>query len=440
MRKRLTVLLAVLIFASLAHAEALDKAWHIRVPRQTLLSTWERLKKLDVPGVATDSRFQIAGTTRFVSPNGDDANPGTEDKPWRTLQKACASLRPSMVVYLMAGTYYGPVTVKVQGTEDSPVAIRAVAGAEVIITYSEEWIRAEADKLVSIEASADIRNRALGKDGQGRHYPPLLMLTGGFIEVSGLHFVGVRDRLPHNLYSENGVSLSRGTGYRVLNNEIENVGHCGVKAMDHGEHGYLIEGNFIHDLGQTQHDHGIYCPSNDGVIRRNLILNSAGYGIHAYSAPERIAISHNIVAGHAAYGIILGGPDAKVYHNVVFGNGVGGLFFFRDRCRGSVVENNIFCGPGRAFGVDNMGSPDHSPSDNLVDNNCIAPEASAPVAVSPAYTHGPHNIRVDPDFVDAAAFDFTIRSDSPCVDAGDPKVGAYYGKAPDIGLFEVGPP
>jgi hypothetical protein len=433
MRKTAAILLIVIPLTSSIYATDFNQPWHVQVPRHTLLETWQRLKKLEVPGMAIDSRFNITGASRFVGPNGDDTNPGTEDRPWRTLSKACTELRPNMVVYLMAGTYYGPATAWVQGTENAPAAIRAVEGAEVVITYSDEWVKAEADKLVSVEPSEDIRNRAMGKDGQGRHYPGLLTLSGGFIEVSGLHFVGVRDRLPHNLYSENGISISGGTGYRILDNEIENVGHCGVKPMDHGEHGFLIEGNFIHDLGQTQHDHGIYCPSHDGVIRRNLILNSTGYGIHAYSLPQRIVISHNIVAGHAAYGIILGGPDAQVSHNIVFGNHEGGLFFFREGCRNAVVKNNIFWGPGKAFGVD------HNPSDNRADYNCIAPEATIPTA-SPAYTYGPHNIRTDPGFTDVATLDFTIRPDSPCVDAGDPNVGSYYGKAPDIGLSEAGHP
>jgi hypothetical protein len=428
MRMTRAALATITILASQAWAGQIDNSWRAQWPRQTMLAAWQRLKGLNIPGIPTDGRFRIAGDRRFVSPTGDDANPGTEDGPWRTLQKACAELKPNMVVYLKAGTYYGPATAWVQATESTPAAVRAVEGAEVVITYSEEWIKAEADQLVSVEPSGDIRNRAMGKDGQSRHYPGLLTLSGGFLEVSGLHFIGVRDRLPHNLYSENGVTLSGGTGYRVLYNEVENVGHCGVKAMDHGEHGFLIDGNFLHDLGQTQHDHGIYCPSPDGVIRRNLILNSTGYGIHAYSRPERIFISHNIVAGHAAYGIVLGGPDAKVYHNVVFGNREGGLFFFRTACRNAVVENNIFWGPGRAFGVD------HDSGGNRADYNCIAPEASVATS-SPAYAYGSHNFRADPLFVDAMALDFTLRPNSPCIEAGDPNVGAYGGKTPDIGLF-----
>ena len=41
----------------------------------------------------------------------------------------------------------------------------------------------------------------------------------------------VRDKLPHNLYSESGIAMTSrgGEGCRILYNEIENVGHCGVK-------------------------------------------------------------------------------------------------------------------------------------------------------------------------------------------------------------------
>jgi len=257
MKKTAAILPTIIVLTSLAHAAEFEKPWYVHASRQTLTTAWQRLKKLEVPGVPTDSRFRIGGPSHYVSPNGDDTNPGTEDKPWRTLEKACASLRPGTVVYLMAGTYYGPATVKVQGTEASPAAIRAVAGAEVIITYSEEWIKAEANKLVSVEPSNDIRN--------------------------------------------------------------------------------------------------------------------------------------------------------------------------------AVVKNNIFWGPGKAFGVD------HNPTDNLADYNCIAPEATV-TTTSPAYTYGPHNIRANPGFIEAAALNFTLKPDSPCVDAGDPSVGAYCGKAPDIGLLEMGHP
>jgi hypothetical protein len=58
-----------------------------------------------------------------------------------------------MVVYLMPGTYYGPARVNTRATKDSPAAIRAVDGAEVVVTYSSQWVKAEAEKLLSVEPS-----------------------------------------------------------------------------------------------------------------------------------------------------------------------------------------------------------------------------------------------------------------------------------------------
>ena len=126
----------------------------VQAPRPVMMAAWQRLKSIGIPGVATDLRFQITGQSRYVSPGGDDANPGTKQHPWKSLGKACAELKPNTVVYLLAGTYYGPVTVRVAGTQDSPAAIRALDGADVRLTYSDEWVKAEADQLVRLHLRA----------------------------------------------------------------------------------------------------------------------------------------------------------------------------------------------------------------------------------------------------------------------------------------------
>ena len=53
----------------------------------------------------------------YVSPTGDDAAPGTQASPWRTLAKATASVGPGDTVYLTAGTYAEQLVPQVSGTD-----------------------------------------------------------------------------------------------------------------------------------------------------------------------------------------------------------------------------------------------------------------------------------------------------------------------------------
>ncbi|GAJ17547.1 unnamed protein product, partial [marine sediment metagenome] len=45
------------------------------------------------------------GVTYYVTMSGSDANPGTEAQPWRTIQKAAATLIAADTVYVKVGTY-----------------------------------------------------------------------------------------------------------------------------------------------------------------------------------------------------------------------------------------------------------------------------------------------------------------------------------------------
>jgi hypothetical protein len=393
--------------------ESFAKPWHINLPRPVMLAAWERLKNLDIPGVDLDQRFKIDGPAFYVSPSGDDAADGSKEHPWKTLRFAASKLRPGAVAYLMAGTYFGPVQINAKCNQQSPAALRAMPGQEVLITYGDEFIRQQKALIASIG-----KEGAVGADGKSLHYPSLITISGTYVEVSGLHLIGARDRLPMNLYSEIGISLAGrgGEGCRVLYNEIENIGHCGVKEMGHGGSHFLIEGNYIHDIGQTFHDHAIYMPADDVVIRRNILINSAGWGVHAYTTPKRLSIGHNIIGGNAEDAIILGGSECRVFNNIFYKDNKGGVFFFRRGCRDNTVVNNIIVGPA-AFRFDSMGSqaPADQPQGNVIDYNCIA---GRPGASPPPGRLGDRNISADPQFVDPARFDFRLRPASPCIGAG----------------------
>ena len=59
-------------------------------------------------------------------PGAADTNPGTEEQPFKTVQRAADTARPGDTIYVMAGKYDERVKVKAGGTEGKPVAFVAM--------------------------------------------------------------------------------------------------------------------------------------------------------------------------------------------------------------------------------------------------------------------------------------------------------------------------
>ncbi|MBU0756497.1 MAG: right-handed parallel beta-helix repeat-containing protein [Nanoarchaeota archaeon] len=53
-----------------------------------------------------------SGSTYYVSPSGSDSNPGTESRPWKTIQKAESSMSSGDTAIILPGSYSGTVNVK----------------------------------------------------------------------------------------------------------------------------------------------------------------------------------------------------------------------------------------------------------------------------------------------------------------------------------------
>lgn len=73
---------------------------------------------------STRSVEAVSGETYYVSPNGDDFNPGTEDQPWQTIQKAADSMTAGGSVIVLPGEYEGRVQITTSGSPGSPITYR----------------------------------------------------------------------------------------------------------------------------------------------------------------------------------------------------------------------------------------------------------------------------------------------------------------------------
>lgn len=74
------------------------------------------------------------GPKKFVdAARGDDAAPGTQEAPWKSLGHALRQLNPGDTLYLRGGVYYEKAFLSRSGAEDAPIVIASYPGELAII-------------------------------------------------------------------------------------------------------------------------------------------------------------------------------------------------------------------------------------------------------------------------------------------------------------------
>lgn len=75
-----------------------------------------------------------------------DDNPGTPDKPFKTISRAAKEVKPGDTVILRSGVYRERVLVETSGTKEKPIRLQADVAANVIVTGADvitDWKREE---------------------------------------------------------------------------------------------------------------------------------------------------------------------------------------------------------------------------------------------------------------------------------------------------------
>ncbi len=88
-------------------------------------------------GAIDDVAFGYVRTATYIvnqaTPGAADTNPGTEEKPFKTVQHAADTAKPGDTVYVMAGKYDERIKVKAGGIEGKPVAFVAMPRRSVTV-------------------------------------------------------------------------------------------------------------------------------------------------------------------------------------------------------------------------------------------------------------------------------------------------------------------
>ena len=168
-----------------------------------------------------------AATQYYVSVSGSDTNPGTTDRPWRTIQKAANTMVAGDTVTVLAGNYEERVQVTRGGASGAQITFQASG------TVTMKGFTVRADHITI--RGFDISNtpNAWG-DGQG------IFVQANYCVVED-NYVHYATRGGILLYAEPWEWGSR-TGCVVRNNRVYRNGLVGIEV--HGR-SQVVEGNEI---------------------------------------------------------------------------------------------------------------------------------------------------------------------------------------------------
>jgi hypothetical protein len=249
------------------------------------------------------------------------------------------------------------------------------------------------------------------------------------------------------------------TGFQVTNNLVHDVSNIGIDCIggdptiDNG-HGIArngtVSGNTVYNAHSGYgggYAGGIYVDGGRDIVLTDNITHNNDIGLevgaeNAGITATGITVSNNLIYLNDKAGLAFGGYQASVgrvadcyfVNNTVWNNdtlGVGdGQLWIQDASN-NVVANNIFVAVGSEVLIASY--PDVADTGNRLDYNLYFTSAGAndPSAFTwnntafsgfAAYRAGAHEDAhshfADPEFVNAAAGDFTLMAGSPALHAG----------------------
>jgi hypothetical protein len=374
-----------------------------------------------------------SAATLYVSPKGDDANPGTEAAPFRTIGKATQAAGPGDTVLVHAGSYPGGIRLNGRGPEHQPITLKAFGdgpvtveggrvrktGVQPVAGLKHTWWVAETEPVAGV--AADLNTSPLIMDG--------LQPVGSVEQVEAGPLRFWHDRQAGRLY------------LRYLEGSPE-AGHT-VHVLREAT-GLTIAGTDVVVDGLTIRGFAATAISIEGARRvtvQNCTLSLCGYpwgaGVSLYQT-EAVTVSncllHRLMNGF----LLTAARGTRVVHNTIYRTRAHGLLLENADRNGpssdTTVRNNIIYAGGRSGSALWVGQA--AAAGLQLDTNCYLDSGTSMLiswmptgARFPTFwdfrqaiaTQDQHSFSDDPLFVSTqqGAEDFGLQPGSPCRGRGD---------------------
>jgi hypothetical protein len=421
-------------------------------------------------------------TIFYVSPDGDDNNPGTRARPWRSVSKAVEEAEAGDTVIFQDGTY----ECRGQdgwndGKPGRPITFKAENSLAAIWHLSEPgWlIELNDDRYINFEGLVLRGNQSFDLS---RH-----------VTLGTCDHISFEDCLIYDT-TGNGVQMEDSSDSSFRNCEFRNENATSHKdgILIYNGHNILIDGCELSHCAHT----GIGIKTGSNITISNSDIHHTGghcisVGSHTvWDGPDRVTIHRNRIheaeqwgtssGPHVGVRIHLNASNVKIHHNDICGNDTAGL-----RVRSSALgpieiynntfyDNNVSADPTTAsihfyHKRDEPGTPIIRVKNNIIYHT--ASEALYAVYVSSdleknvdmdynlfysstgigairrngttysfeAYVadYEPHSLPAsDPLFREMSSYNFNLQANSPAIDEGAYIGFPHRGNAPDIGAHE----
>ena len=389
-------------------------------------------------------------------PNASDINPGTEDLPWRTIQKAADTVWAGDSVVVKSGMYTERINFS-SGTRGAPgqlITFTAQPRRSVTMwgfyTQFAHYLRVEGFRITtdpSLTNWTDANGVFIASDHVEVIDNYFYNLDSAGVSGDSLGAIVRNNRIYH---CQAGLTIS-GSDWLVEGNEVERLyqygdGDCDYSRFFGDDH--LIRRNFFHgtlfnEIGDAHVDCFQTFDNNGEYVHNVTIDGNVCYDFHQgfmgeaayYHNMSDITFSNNIFAHGGAWGLcIYQIQNVTVVHNVfadIAYHGAG----FNDGATG-FMWNNIFYNAGSNYWSSDGGAVEGS------HNILFSTEGNIDPGDFPSDL-----VNLDPLLIDPASDNYHIPAGSPAIDAGL-EVGITtdldgnprpQGNAPDIGAYEFTP-
>ncbi|PFS74346.1 DUF5123 domain-containing protein [Bacillus cereus] len=322
-------------------------------------------------------------TNYYVSPTGNDLNPGTLDQPFATIQKAANVAKEGSTIYIRGGIYNQKVRVTHSGISGASITFQNYQDEKVILDGST--VKLEDDGLFTIEDKNYIQIKGLEfrnlKSTKVNETPIGIYITGtgSHIEIRNnyIHHIeaNVKDGNAHGIavYGTSSSAQNNLNHIVIYNNEVANLklGLSEAIAVNGNVDSFEVTNNKVHDnnnIGIVLIGHEGVSPvaaldqARNGVVRNNVVhhnssINNTSYneysadGIYVDGGKE-IMIEHNQSyendlgievasehAGKSASQITV--KDNTISNNIMSGIAIGGYDNQQGYAENNTITNNV---------------------------------------------------------------------------------------------------